>query len=123
MLVTRFSAPRTPQISRVRSMFGDPSSTSAKLLPLTVSFLLHSYEGVDGAGVDELDRRKVDQEPGTGEERIAHGSFEPRRGFQVVLSLQHEQCDVGPRPSDFDSWLRDLDLDVRETSHHVYPPK
>jgi hypothetical protein len=90
---------------------------------LTVSFLLHSYEGVDGAGVNELNRGKVDQEPGTGEERIAHGSFETWRGFQVVLSLQHEQCDVGPRPRDFDLWFSVLDLDVRETSHHVYPPK
>jgi hypothetical protein len=90
---------------------------------LTVSFLLHSYEDVDRAGVDELNRRKVDQEPGTGEERIAQGLFEARCGFQVVLSLQHEQCDIGPRPRDFDPWLRDLDLDVRETSHHVYPPK
>jgi hypothetical protein len=90
---------------------------------LTVSLLLHSHEDVDGAGVDELDRRKVDQESGTAEERIAQGMFEARRGVQVMLSLQHEECDIGPRPSDFDPWFRDLDLNVRETSHHVYPPK
>ena len=103
-------------------MFGDPSSTSMKLQSRpSASFFIRTRTWMVLESMNST--RKVDQEPGTGEERIAQGLFEPRRGFQVVLSLQHEQCDVGPRPGDFDPWFHVFDLDVRETSHHVYPPK
>jgi hypothetical protein len=54
-------------------MLGDPASTSVKRQPLVVRFLFHRYEDVDGAGVNELRQRKVDDQVGAGEKRFAQG--------------------------------------------------
>jgi len=39
----------------------------SEVAAFVVGFALHLYEGVDGAGVDELNGREVDHELGAGE--------------------------------------------------------